>query len=184
MIRKRGSFSSALEFVSHNTGMSEEKLLNDQKTYRIDGLEEAKDMLVKAMEDRKTIYVFGDYDVDGVCASAIIKVGMTSAGYGKKTIVRLPKRFSEGYGVSEKAVDEFEAGQVLVTVDNGITAMPAIRKAKEKGMQVLVIDHHLPGKATPPSRKLISLLTQKHFRARRISTGTVGLASRTALWEG
>ncbi len=166
MIRKRGSFSSALEFVSHNTGMSEEKLLNDQKTYRIDGLEEAKDMLVKAMEDRKTIYVFGDYDVDGVCASAIIKVGMTSAGYGKKTIVRLPKRFSEGYGVSEKAVDEFEAGQILVTVDNGITAMPAIRKAKEKGMQVLVIDHHLPlqnGKGDPTIPEADLIIDPKAF---------------------
>lgn len=141
---RRGSFSSVLELVSHNTGMYEEELLDDRKTYRINGLAEAKDMLTEAMESQKTIYVFGDYDVDGVCASAIIGIGMASIGYREKTIVRLPKRFSEGYGVSEKAVDEFEDGQVLVTVDNGIAAMPAIKKAKGKGMKVIVIDHHLP----------------------------------------
>lgn len=141
---RRGEFSSVLELVRYNTGMSEEELLNDQKTYRIDGLAEAREMLTKAMENQKTIYAFGDYDVDGVCASSIIKVGMASIGYGDKTIVRLPKRFTEGYGVSEKAVDEFEDGQVLVTVDNGIAATAAVRKAKEKGMQVIVIDHHLP----------------------------------------
>lgn len=144
MIVKRENFSSVTDFVCSNTGMTEEELLNDKKTYRIDGLSEVKDMLLRAMASQKTIYVFGDYDVDGVCASAIIKIGMTAAGYGDKTIVRLPKRFSEGYGVSEKAVDEFKDGQVLITVDNGIAALGAVKKAKEKGMQVIVIDHHLP----------------------------------------
>ncbi len=144
MIVKRGSFSSVTDLVCANTGMTEEELLNDKKNYRIDGLSEAKDMLSQAMANQKTIYVFGDYDVDGVCSSAIVMTGMTAAGYGDKTVVRLPKRFSEGYGVSEKAVDEFEDGQVLITVDNGITALAAIKKAKQKGMQVIVIDHHLP----------------------------------------
>lgn len=144
MIVKRGDFSSVQDLVRHNTGMTEEELLNDQKIYRIDGLSEAKDVLTQAMVDQKTIYVFGDYDVDGVCASAIIKIGMTAAGYGEKTLVRLPKRFTEGYGISEKAVDKFANGQVLITVDNGITATAAIKKAKQKGMQVIVIDHHLP----------------------------------------
>ncbi len=146
MIIKRGDFSSASELVSHNTGMSEEELLNDRKTYRIDGLAKAKDMLVKAMESHKTVYVFGDYDVDGVCASAIINIGMASIGYGEKTVVRLPRRFLEGYGVSEKAINEFEDGQILITVDNGIAAISAIKKAKQKGMQVIIIDHHLPSR--------------------------------------
>ena len=79
---KRGDFSSVLELVSHNTGMSEEELLNDRKVYHIDGLDKAKAILTEAMEAGKTVYVFGDYDVDGTCASAILKIGMTSIGYG------------------------------------------------------------------------------------------------------
>lgn len=157
---KRGDFSSVLELVSHNTGMSEEELLNDRKVYHIDGLDKAKAILTEAMEAGKTVYVFGDYDVDGTCASAILKIGMTSIGYGEKTIVRLPKRFSEGYGISEKAVREFGSGQVLITVDNGIAAISAIKKAKEKGMKVIIIDHHLPsqdeaGNAVMPEADLI-----------------------------
>ncbi len=160
MILKRGSYSSVSELVCHNTGMTEEELLHDQKVYHINGLDNAAAMLTKAIKDQKTVYVFGDYDVDGVCASAIIKTGMSSIGYGDRTIVRLPKRFSEGYGVTEKAVDEFEDDQVLVTVDNGIAASEPIKKAKEKGMQVIVIDHHLPpldadGNAILPSADLI-----------------------------
>lgn len=146
MIAKRGEFSSVLDIVRNNTGMTEEALLDDRKVYRINGLSETKDMLTQAMAEQKTIYVFGDYDVDGVCASAIIKIGMTAAGYGEKTIIRLPKRFSEGYGISERAVDEFDDGQILITVDNGITAAAAIKKAKQKGMQVIIIDHHLPSR--------------------------------------
>ena len=56
---------------------------------------------------------------------------------------RLPHRFSEGYGLSPKIIDEIDTG-LVITVDNGISAYDAIRKAKEKGLAVIVIDHHLP----------------------------------------
>lgn len=160
MIRKRGNFSSVRDLVCSNTGMTEEELLDDRKSYRIDGLDEAAGMLKEAMASGKSVCIFGDYDVDGICASSIIKIGMESLGYGGRTIVRLPKRFSEGYGVTEKALDEFEDGQLLVTVDNGIAAAGPIRKAREKGMRTVVIDHHLPpsdddGNAELPEADLI-----------------------------
>lgn len=62
--------------------------------------------------------------------------------YGFQVTTRLPKRFSEGYGLSEKIIDEISDGVVL-TVDNGIAAISAIQKAKDKGLVVIVTDHHL-----------------------------------------
>lgn len=58
--------------------------------------------------------------------------------------MRLPRRFSEGYGLKEKMIEEFEPGQLMITVDNGITSLEEIKLAKEKGMTVIVTDHHLP----------------------------------------
>lgn len=68
--------------------------------------------------------------------------------------IRVPKRMSEGYGVSEVFIDEVPAG-LLITVDNGIAAIKAIKKAKDKGLSVIVLDHHLPGDELPAADILI-----------------------------
>ena len=94
-----------------------------------------------AIENKIPIKIVGDYDVDGISASSIMF--LTLEKLGANVSVRLPRRFSEGYGLSEKIVDEVENG-LLITVDNGIAAIDAINKAKEKGLEVIVTDHHLP----------------------------------------
>lgn len=76
----------------------------------------------------------------GVCATAIMEAGLRRVGIHAST--RLPKRFSEGYGLSKKIIDEIDSG-VIITVDNGIAAHDAIKAAKEKGLIVIVTDHHL-----------------------------------------
>lgn len=91
------------------------------------------------------ITIVGDFDVDGICATAELYLGLTSLG-ATKIRLRIPHRMSEGYGVSADIIKEAKAG-VLVTVDNGIAAIDAVKKAKEKGLVVLVIDHHMPVKA-------------------------------------
>lgn len=89
-----------------------------------------------------TITCVGDYDVDGVCATTII-VKMYDF-LGKKVNFRIPKRFTEGYGLSLKIADEIPENSFVITVDNGIAALEAIQKLKEKGCMVLLTDHHLP----------------------------------------
>ena len=81
-----------------------------------------------------------DFDTDGVCATSIMEAGLRRVGIHAST--RLPKRFSEGYGLSKKIIDEIDSG-VIITVDNGIAAYDAIKAAKEKGLIVIVTDHHL-----------------------------------------
>ena len=143
-VKREGVPKTIAGLIKQNTGMSTETLMKDTKKYRIDGLSPARDMIQAAIQEKRHIYIFGDYDVDGICCGAVMTVGLRALGYEDHVTVRLPKRFSEGYGVSEKAIDEFEGNSLLITVDNGISAIEPIKKAKDKGMTVMVVDHHLP----------------------------------------
>ena len=143
-VKREGVPKTIAGLIKQNTGMSTETLMKDTKKYRIDGLSQARDMIQAAIQEKRHIYIFGDYDVDGICCGAVMTVGLRALVYEDHVTVRLPKRFSEGYGVSEKAIDEFEGNSLLITVDNGISAIEPIKKAKDKGMTVMVVDHHLP----------------------------------------
>lgn len=96
------------------------------------------------LENNKRIVVVGDYDVDGVCATSIMVKFLKSLSIDTKWI--LPNRFIDGYGLKRPLVDKaFNLGcDVIITVDNGIKSKDAIAYAKEKGIDVLVTDHHQP----------------------------------------
>lgn len=128
------------DIVIHNTGMSKAELMTPAPHYRIDKLDEAAMLIKAAVASNTPISVVGDYDCDGICASAIMWLMLRSLSASPK--IRIPRRFSEGYGLSESIIDELTPG-LLITVDNGIVAHSAIQKAKERGFTVLVTDHHL-----------------------------------------
>lgn len=140
--KKRDELKSVEEIVLRNTGYDNicDFLNGKSKTYNIKYLVEAADMIKDAIKKGLTITIVGDYDADGVTASA--SLSYTLEKMGAKVKVRLPRRLTEGYGLSTKIVDEIDDG-LLITVDNGIVAFEAIKKAKEKGLQVIVTDHHL-----------------------------------------
>ena len=112
---------------------------------------EMKDMLqgvsliAQAIQNDKKIAVYGDYDVDGVMSTSILY--QTILRCGGKAVFYVPHRQKEGYGLNLKAVEDLsaEAVEVLFTCDNGIAALQEIALAKEKGMTVVVLDHHEPG---------------------------------------
>ena len=101
-----------------------------------------------AMDAGEAICVYGDYDVDGVCASAILSGWLREQG--AQVEVYLPSRHSEGYGLNEHAVREIaQRAKLLVTVDCGVTSVALVALAKELGLDAIVTDHHEPGKALP-----------------------------------
>ncbi len=91
----------------------------------------------------------GDYDVDGICATALAVE--TLRELGGDVAFHLPSRFAEGYGVAVETVDALaDAGTgLLLTVDCGITAVEAVARARERGLDVVVSDHHRPGEVLP-----------------------------------
>lgn len=108
------------------------------------GMKEAVEWILKVKESNESLFIFGDYDLDGLSSVALLVRGLSSLGISVKW--RLPNRFGAGYGLSIDAIDEMlSAGaQKLITVDTGITANAEIAYAKEKGLCTMVIDHHQP----------------------------------------
>jgi len=139
--QKNPKLHTIKEVVMENTGLSDEELLNDSKEYQIKDIDKVIEVLNRAIFNKTFITIIGDYDVDGVTSSAEWDMMLTAKKIPHR--IRLPKRHTEGYGLNEKIIDEIDNGIVL-TVDNGIAALSAIKKAKDKGLYVIVVDHHQP----------------------------------------
>ena len=102
----------------------------------------AIDIIKEKISDNKKIRVIGDYDIDGVCSSYILKDALGSLG--ACVSVEIPHRIVDGYGINESIVERAREDGVdtIITCDNGIAAFDAIRLAKQSGMDVIVTDHH------------------------------------------
>lgn len=120
--------------------------LNDPMALR--DMDRAAARLCAAMDAGEAICVYGDYDVDGVCASAILSGWLRENGADVR--VYLPSRHSEGYGLNEGAIRQIAGwARLLVTVDCGVTSVELVALAKELGLDVIVTDHHQPAQALP-----------------------------------
>ena len=129
--------------------------LNDP--FLLSGMHEAVERIRRAIEDCHRICVYGDYDVDGVCSSAILYDFFRSRRASVE--VYLPSRHSEGYGLNEAAIRELaERCDLLITVDCGIASRELIALAMELGLDCIVTDHHRPGDLVPECTVINPLL--------------------------
>ncbi|TRX54551.1 single-stranded-DNA-specific exonuclease RecJ [Thalassomonas sp. M1454] len=122
------------------------------------GLDVACQLLFTAIKDNKRIIVVGDFDADGATSTALMMDGLRLLGSTNHDFL-VPNRFEFGYGltpeISEMAVKS-KAAEVIVTVDNGISCIAGVAKAKELGCMVIVTDHHLPGQALPDADAIVN----------------------------
>lgn len=111
-------------------------------------MQDAVDRINLAVDEEKKILVYGDYDADGVCATAILYSYLEVMGADVEFYI--PTR-EEGYGLNYDAIDEFSKKGVnlIVTVDNGVSAVEEIEYAKSLGIEVVVTDHHMPQQTLP-----------------------------------
>src|SRR3954471_10240283 len=102
-----------------------------------------------AVAGKRRICVHGDYDADGICATALAVLILRELG--AEVDWHLPSRFEEGYGVREETLSRLaaEGCGLVVTVDCGITAVAEVREAQAAGLDVIVTDHHRPGDELP-----------------------------------
>lgn len=117
--------------------------------FLMDGMEKAVERILKALEIKEKILIFGDYDVDGTNSAAMMYLFLT--GLGTEVMVHIPDRIREGYGISEFGINrgrEFGA-TLLISIDCGITAVEQVRYAHDNGMEVIICDHHEPAEILP-----------------------------------
>jgi single-stranded-DNA-specific exonuclease len=118
-------------------------------------MDRAIERLVRAICDRETIAVFGDYDVDGATSAALLK--RFFAAVGADAIIYVPDRQREGYGPNAAALAKLQTqgARVVVTVDCGIMAHAALSAAAATGLDVIVVDHHLGEPSLPQAYAVI-----------------------------
>src|SRR5581483_12379537 len=116
------------------------RLLPDPHT--LTEMKAASERIADAIQRRETIAIFGDYDVDGATASALLARYLRQCGI--EPIIHIPDRIFEGYGPNVDAIRAFaERGvKLLVTVDCGTTSLEPLVEAKKLGLDTVVIDHH------------------------------------------
>lgn len=114
------------------------------------GMPQACDGLARAIAEDRSIIVYGDYDVDGVCATTVLVEFLREVG--ARVDFYLPDRQREGYGLNVDAVREIaERADLMVTVDCGITAVAPLEEARALGLEVIVVDHHQVPESLPPA---------------------------------
>lgn len=106
------------------------------------------------------VVVFGDYDCDGICATAIVVSCLKALRPSLDVAPFLPKRLEEGYGMSEASVARLLAEhpdvRLVVTVDNGINSVERVAELRARGVKVVVTDHHLPGETLPVADAVVN----------------------------
>ena len=108
------------------------------------GLDEVAGHLVDAVRAQRKVAIYGDYDVDGLTASAILHRVITAAAPGAEPRIHVPHRLDDGYGLSVASLEQLhtEGVEVVVTVDCGVTAVAEAAAARDLGLVLLITDHH------------------------------------------
>ena len=156
-------------------------------------MKKAVDILEKKIQQEAKIRIIGDYDIDGVTSTYILLKGLTRIGANVDTYI--PDRVADGYGIHEHLIDRAESDKIdtIVTCDNGIAACAEIQMAKEKGMTVIVTDHHeIPYREENGERRVIlppadAILNPKQYDClypnKNLCGAVVAFKYITALYE-
>ncbi len=124
----------------------------------MDGMDIASKRVIEALTNNEKICVYGDYDVDGTCASALMYMFLKELGAEPE--IYIPNRLTEGYGLSLESMDELYNRNVdlIITVDCGITAVEEVAHAKKLGIDTIICDHHQPKEELPDAIAILDPL--------------------------
>ena len=117
--------------------------------YEMPDMQKAVERILKAIDNKEKIIIFGDYDVDGITSITVLKSFFKDLGIEVGEYI--PNRLNEGYGLNKNAIKKIadEEYNLMITVDCGITGIDEVEYAKELGIETIVTDHHEPGESLP-----------------------------------
>lgn len=151
--------------------------------YTIPHMEQAVTKIVEAIAADKIIAVFGDFDVDGMTSTCLLTLALRRMG-ANQVRAYIPHRFDEGYGLSVAALDRvMEDGKpdLIITVDNGISAAKEVTWLLEQGIDVVITDHHEPADLVPQGVPVVDPKLQPSHCSRELAGAGVALKLVCAL---
>ncbi len=121
------------------------------------GIPQAVALLLDARQQQQRILIVGDFDADGATSTATLLAGLRALGFANVDFL-VPNRFEYGYGLSVEMAELAlkHSAELIVTVDNGISAIEGVARAKAAGVRVLVTDHHLAGSELPDADAIVN----------------------------
>jgi len=140
-------------FLARRFEAQSEKLSDIPHPSLLKDAQKGVERLTRAIRNGERIALVGDYDVDGVTSTAIVKRFFDLIPY--PLITTIPNRFTDGYGVSKNVLERLDA-RVIFTVDNGINAIEAAEVCKARGIDLIITDHHTPGDTLPDAYAIIN----------------------------
>lgn len=145
-------------FEEHESFLNPTLSENRWDSFNLNDMDKGTDILIQAMKDRKSICIFGDYDVDGVTSSYLMYLLLSQYLKYPKVKIMYPDRLKDGYGMKIHHVDTMKAAghDLIITVDNGITSIQEMIHAKNLGMQVIITDHHKALEIIPEADAVIN----------------------------
>jgi single-stranded-DNA-specific exonuclease len=149
--RGLGDPATAAAFLAHGLGELPDPFL-------MKGMDLAVERLTRAIVGGEKITLYGDYDVDGVCSTALLSLFLEAVGNSPTTYI--PHRIEEGYGLNHRAVERIatDGTRVLVTLDCGIASVAEVTRARALGLDVVVVDHHAVPETLPPATAVLNPL--------------------------
>lgn len=126
--------------------------------FLMDGMEIATTRVIQALTENQSICIYGDYDVDGTCSTALLYMFLKELGANVEYYI--PKRLTEGYGISQAGIDYVKSRDIslLISVDCGITAVEETKYANELGLDLIICDHHQPKEQIPEAYAVLDPL--------------------------
>ncbi|EDZ63145.1 single-stranded-DNA-specific exonuclease RecJ [Sulfurimonas gotlandica GD1] len=144
--------SSLFELLSNRFESEDKKLSQIPNPSLLQDADKSAKKIADAIRNNKKITLVGDYDVDGVSSTAIMVDFFRQIPYPLDAII--PNRFTDGYGVSPTVLERVDA-DLVITVDNGISALEAARICKERHIDLIITDHHTPDDSLPDAYAIV-----------------------------
>lgn len=145
-----------VEDGSRNRGFFTPDLAQQHSPFLFKDMEIAVARIIRAIENKEKITIYGDYDVDGATATALLLLGLTRVG----AIVDfyIPHRMIDGYGLSLSSLDYLKdsGSKLIISVDCGVNALEEIAAINEMGMEIIITDHHNPKDELPHALAIIN----------------------------
>jgi len=134
------------------------------------GMREAVDRLLQAIDRKEKVIIFGDYDVDGILSVVILSKALAS--FGVDVSYFIPERLKKGYGIKDEYLEVVlgRKASLVISVDCGMRAVAFAAHAKEKGIDVIITDHHQPGSELPDALAILNpVLSSANYPDKRLA---------------